>query len=161
MKTLNTLQVQNKCSECQSRSESYFCNLRDSSLKVLDSLKIAHSYPKGTTLFMEGQPSNGVYFLCKGKVKLSTCSKDGKIIILHIAEPGELLGLSSVVTDSVHISTAEVIEPCRVNFIRNNDFLNFLQGNADAFECSKTTWKQLQYSLFTNLFARIIYFGCR
>jgi CRP/FNR family transcriptional regulator len=81
---------------------------------------------------MQGQPSNGVYILCQGKVKLSTCSKDGKVIILHIAEPGEILGLSSTVTDTYHIATAEVMSSCQVNFIRNTDFLSFLQNNSEA-----------------------------
>ncbi|MBK9766307.1 MAG: hypothetical protein IPP63_04460 [Chloracidobacterium sp.] len=34
--------------------------------------------------------------LCQGRVKLSTCSQDGKIVILGIAEPGDMIGLSSV-----------------------------------------------------------------
>jgi CRP/FNR family transcriptional regulator len=106
--------------------------MRQSTIQIFDSLKITHSYPKGTTLFMEGHPSEGIYLLCQGKVKLSTCSKDGKVIILHIAKPGELLGLSSTVTDSIHIATAEVIEPCQVNFVRNDDFLNFLRQHSDA-----------------------------
>lgn len=132
MKTLNDFQLQSKCLECKNRSGNHFCNLRENSLKVIESLKITHKHPKGAILFMEGQPSTGVYILCKGKVKLSTCSRDGKIIILHIAEPGEILGLSSSVTDSLHISTAEAMQPCQVNFIRNEDFLRFLRENADA-----------------------------
>lgn len=83
-------------------------------------------------MFVEGQPANGIYMLCRGRVKLSTCSKDGRVIILHIAEPGEVLGLSATVSDSIHIATAEAIEPCQVNFVRNEDFLNFLEHNAEA-----------------------------
>ena len=132
MKPVNNLKIQHKCSECKIKNESFFCNFRETTLKVFDSLKITHAYPKGTTLFMEGQDANGIYVLCQGRVKLSTCSRDGKIIILHIAEPGEILGLSASVTDSIHIATAEVVEPCQVNFIRNDDFLNFLRHNADA-----------------------------
>jgi CRP/FNR family transcriptional regulator len=54
------------------------------------------------------------------------------VIILHIAEPGEILGLCSTITDSVHLETAEVLEPCQVNFVKNTDFLHFLQSNAEA-----------------------------
>jgi CRP/FNR family cyclic AMP-dependent transcriptional regulator len=114
------------------RTDNFFCNLPESDLKIFESLKITNAYPKGSTLFMEGQPSNGVYMLCQGKVKLSTCSKDGKIIILHIAEAGEILGLSPTVSDSVHVATAEVIEDCQVNFLRNEDFVEFLKTNSEA-----------------------------
>lgn len=132
MKVINNLKIQHKCESCEFRTDNFFCNLREANLKVFESLKITNAYPKGSTLFMQGQPSNGVYILCQGRVKLSTYSKDGKAIILHIAEPGEVLGLSSTVSNSFHIATAEVLEPCQVNFVRNEEFLNFLQHNADA-----------------------------
>lgn len=132
MKVLNNLRIEHKCEDCEMRANNFFCNLRDTNLRVFESLKITNAYPKGSTLFMQGQPSNGVYILCQGRVKLSTGSRDGKVIILHIAEPGEILGLSSTITDSVHIATAEVLEPCQVNFVKNTDFLHFLQSNPEA-----------------------------
>lgn len=132
MKIVRNIEIEHKCDQCQLRSKKFFCNLRDTNLKVFQSLKITNAYPKGSTLFMQGQPSNGVYVLCQGRVKLSTCSKDGKAIILHIAKPGEVLGLSSTISNSYHIATAEVLDSCQVNFVRNEDFLNFLQHNAEA-----------------------------
>lgn len=132
MKVLNNLKIQSKCVDCEMRSENYFCNLSEANLKIFDSLKTTNFYAKGDRLFMEGQPSNGIYMLCQGRVKLSTCSKDGRVIILHIAEPGEVLGLSATVSDSIHIATAEALESCQVNFVRNKDFLRFLEQNAEA-----------------------------
>lgn len=132
MKAAAKLPIQHKCENCDLRSENFFCNLREANLKVFESLKITNFYPVGSTLFMQGEVSSGVYILCQGRVKLYTCSKDGKVIILHIAEPGEVIGLSATISDSIHIATAEVLEPCQVNYVRNSDFLNFLQTNSDA-----------------------------
>ncbi|HRH42066.1 MAG TPA: Crp/Fnr family transcriptional regulator [Pyrinomonadaceae bacterium] len=132
MQVLNRINIQNKCSDCKFRENNFFCNLREENLRIFESFKITNAYPKGSTLFMQGQNSNGVYILCQGRVKLSTCSKDGKVIILHIAEPGEVLGLSSAVSNSVHLSTAEVLEPCQVNFVKNQDFLAFIRQNPEA-----------------------------
>ncbi len=132
MRVLNNINIQHKCVDCDIPSGGFFCNLQQSTLQNLESLKITNLYPRGSVLFNEGQPSNGVYILCQGRVKLSTCSRDGKIIILQISEPGEVLGLSAVVSDSVYEATAEVLEPCQVNYVRKSDFLRFLQQNADA-----------------------------
>lgn len=132
MKALKGFEIQHRCEDCAHRGDGYFCDLNVSNLRIIESLKITNAYPKGTTLFMEGQPSNGVYILCQGKVKLSTSSKDGKILILHIAEAGEVLGLSAALSSDNHSSTAEVIEPCQVNFVRNEDFLEFLRVNNEA-----------------------------
>lgn len=132
MQVLNRFNIQSKCGDCKKRGNSHFCNLSEDNLKTFESLKLTNAYPKGSTLYMQGQRSNGVYILCQGRVKLSTCSKDGKVIILHIAEPGEILGLSSAVSNSVHLATAEVLEPCQVNFVKNDDFLTFIRQNPEA-----------------------------
>lgn len=93
---------------------------------------MTHYYPKGSTIFVEGQTLDGIYVLCSGRVKLTVCSKDGKLIILHIAEPGEILGLSAAISDSIYTATAEAVEQCRVNYVRRNDFLRFLENNPQA-----------------------------
>lgn len=70
--------------------------------------------------------------LCHGRVKLTTHSRNGKALILRVATPGEVLGLSAAISDSVNETTAEVVEPCQVNFVRKSDFCRFLETNADA-----------------------------
>jgi CRP/FNR family transcriptional regulator, cyclic AMP receptor protein len=114
------------------RAEGFFCSLSEDTLKIFESMKITGSYAKGARLFVEGQPADGVYMLCQGRVKLSMCSKDGKLIILHIAEPGEVLGLSATVSDTNHFKTAEALESCQVNFVNSRDFRRFLEQNAEA-----------------------------
>src|SRR5215213_9606672 len=132
MKGLNNLKIQHKCSGCAMPQGGFFCSLQQTTLQNLDALKISNLYPRGSVLFIEGQPSQGVYILCQGRIKLSTCSRDGKVIILQIAEAGEVLGLSAVVSGSLFEATAEVIEPCQISFVRKSDFLRLLQQNTDA-----------------------------
>ncbi|SRR5215204_1885033 len=132
MKGLNNLKIQHKCDDCEMPRGGFFCSLQQTTLQNLDALTISNLYPRGSVLFMEGQTSQGVYILCQGRIKLSTCSRDGKVIILQIAEPGEVLGLSAVVSGSPYEVTAEVIEPCQISFVRKNDFLRLLQQHTDA-----------------------------
>lgn len=132
MSVLKNLKVQQRCSGCRIPAGGFFCSLKESTIQNLESLKISNLYPRGSVLFIEGQPSQGVYILCQGRIKLSTCSRDGKVIILQIAEPGEVLGLSAVISGSNYEVTAEVIEPCQISFVRKHDFLRLLQQNTDA-----------------------------
>jgi CRP/FNR family transcriptional regulator, cyclic AMP receptor protein len=132
MKVVHDLQIQNKCRDCDFQNDLSFCRLPMSDLARLESLKVTRAYPKGSTLFNEGQPSSAVFMLCQGKVKLSTCSPDGKIIILGIAEPGDVLGLSAAISDADYEATAEVLELCQVNYIRSSDFLQFLKDHPVA-----------------------------
>jgi len=61
---------------------------------VLRFSAISHqtTFPPDATLFVEGQTPRGVFLLCSGKVKLSTSSRDGKVLILKMAGPGENAG---------------------------------------------------------------------
>ncbi len=120
------------CLTCKMRVERLFCDLPTSALQSFESIKYATAYPKGAVLFVEGQAPRGIFVLCKGRVKLSICATDGKTLILKIAEPAEVLGLSATVSGKPYELTAETIDPCQVNFVKREDFLRFLREHSDA-----------------------------
>jgi CRP/FNR family cyclic AMP-dependent transcriptional regulator len=53
----------------------------------------------------------GIFVLLKGRVKLSIGATDGQTLILKIAEPGEVLGLSATVSGKPCELTTETIDP--------------------------------------------------
>jgi CRP/FNR family transcriptional regulator, cyclic AMP receptor protein len=126
------LEMIESCQSCRLRSGRLFCDLPTRVLESFEELKYATLFPKGAMLFMEGQHARGVFVLCAGRVKLTTCSSDGKAMITQIAEAGEVLGLSAAVSDRPYEVTAETLSPCQVNFVRREDFLNFLSEHAEA-----------------------------
>lgn len=126
------LDIIESCLTCKMREDYLFCNLSVPSTKALEAIKSTAAYPKGALLFVEGQNPRGVFVLCHGRAKLSTSSADGKTIILKIAEPGEILGLSATVSGKAYEVTAELMEPSQANFITRQDFLNFLRDHGDA-----------------------------
>src|SRR6201998_3873690 len=126
------LEIIENCLACPHRQERLFCNLSDTAIKALASITSSASYPKGATLFVEGQPARGVFILCSGRVKLSTSSAGGKTLILRISEPGEVLGLPATVTGTSYELTADVIEPTQANFISRQDFLFFFRETAQG-----------------------------
>jgi CRP/FNR family cyclic AMP-dependent transcriptional regulator len=132
MRFPSSLQAIENCKDCELQSEGFFCQLSDDALRALESIKLTNTYPKGAVLFFEGQSPRGVFMLCRGRVKLSVCSAEGKGLILRITEPGEMLGLSAVVSDLLYKATAETLEACQVNFIRKDDFLCFLREHTEA-----------------------------
>src|SRR4051794_10370157 len=107
MKSARDLQVQYKCQDCERPSAGFLCQGAGNDLKGLESIKVTRVYPKGTILFIEGQQASAVYMLCQGKVKLSTCSSEGKVIILDIVEAGDVLGLSAALNATTYEATAE------------------------------------------------------
>ena len=57
---------------------------------------------------------------------------EGKTLILKVAKPGELLGLHACVSGTAYEMSAETAQPCQVNFINRQDFLNWL-GNGGSY----------------------------
>lgn len=126
------LQIIESCVTCPYKQDRLFCNLAPAALQHLSKITGPATYPKGAMLFLERQSARGVFILCAGHVKLSTSSADGKTLILRIAEPGDLLGLSATIADRPYEVTADVIEPTQVNFISRTDFLAFLREHGEA-----------------------------
>jgi CRP/FNR family transcriptional regulator, cyclic AMP receptor protein len=126
------LEIIESCLSCPHREDRLFCNLPPPAVQGLAAITSAAAYPKGATLFVEGQSPRGVFILCSGKVKLSTSSADGRSLILRISEQGEVLGLPATVTGKPYELTAEVIEPTQANFISRADFLLFLREHGEA-----------------------------
>lgn len=126
------LQIVEDCVACPHKESRLFCNLPGAALQRLSEITSSATYPKGATLFVEGQAARGVFILCAGHVKLSTSSSDGRTLILRISEPGDLLGLPATISGRAYEVTAEVIEPSQANFISRTDFLNFLREHGEA-----------------------------
>jgi len=126
------LQIIENCVTCPYKEARLFCNLAAPALQRLSEITAPATYPKGATLFVEGQPSRGVFILCAGHVKLSTSSADGRTLILRISEPGDVLGLPATISGRSYETTADVIEPTQANFITRSDFVNFLREHGEA-----------------------------
>lgn len=120
------------CIKCSFREQRLFCDLPNDALSKLQNIKATSVYPKGAMLCLEGQPARGVFVLCTGRAKLTTTSAEGKSIILRIAEPGEVLGLTAVVSGSPYEATIETLEPSQANFISQADFVHFVKEHPDV-----------------------------
>jgi CRP/FNR family cyclic AMP-dependent transcriptional regulator len=132
MSTPYGIQLTENCLICKLRHNGFFCDLPKATLDELEKVKYASAYPQSAVLFVEGQPPRGAYVICSGRVKLSTTSRDGKTLILRIAQAGEVLGLHATVSGRPYELTAETLQPCQLDFIRRDDFLRLLQHHSDA-----------------------------
>ena len=52
-----------------------------------------------------------MFILCSGRAKLTTSSSEGKLLIVKIAEPGEVLGASATILGKPYEVSAETLEP--------------------------------------------------
>lgn len=95
-------------------------------VRALDPLKAVVNFPKHSTLFEEGQQPDGIYVLLRGKVKLSLDLKGGRTLILGIAQPGEVLGLSAIMCGKPAEFTAETLTPAQFSYVERKEFLRLV-----------------------------------
>ncbi len=124
--------TQASCFDCALRPDRVFCDLPAEALHAFDTIKEIQEVPKGTPLLHEGRAAKGIFVLCDGRAKLTVCSDNGKRLMLRIASPGEILGLSATMSGKPYEVSAEALDGCQVAFVRRKELLNFLREHREA-----------------------------
>jgi len=124
--------IQRSCFDCVLRPDRLFCDLPADARQAFDAIKFQSLEPRGTVLFREGHPARGIFVLCEGRAKLSIGSESGRSLVLRIAGPGEVLGLSASLSGGAYEVSAEVMDNARVAMVRRKDLLRFLQDHREA-----------------------------
>lgn len=130
--SISGLRCVESCVTCRLHCPGFFCDLAPSSIADFNQIKHAAVFPEHTVVLVEGQAPCGVFILCQGRAKLSTTSREGKTLIVRLAEAGEVLGLHAVITGGPYELTVETMQPCQLNFVGRDDFLYFLKTHGDA-----------------------------
>ncbi|HVB86142.1 MAG TPA: Crp/Fnr family transcriptional regulator [Candidatus Dormibacteraeota bacterium] len=127
-------EMNDNCENCNVKGNGFFCKLSPAATKHFNTIKSTSAYPDGAVLFLEQQASHGVFVLCQGEVKLSISSSEGKTLILRIAKPGEILGLTAVLGNRPYEVSAETLRPSQIAFVRHDDFVRFLTTFPEAMQ---------------------------
>jgi 5-methyltetrahydrofolate--homocysteine methyltransferase len=86
---------------------------------------------RGSILYWQGDPVERLYAIQEGAVKISSVSPDGKIYSHGILGSGHLLGATDYFLDSIHETTAEIIESANLVVIPSSDFQSAISQNSE------------------------------
>ena len=89
-------------------------------------------HPRGKILFAEGEPARGVHVLRTGRATVSISSSEGRIVILRLAQAGDVLGLNSVLQNAAYETTVKTLEPCRTDFISHAELIELMRSSQAA-----------------------------
>ena len=95
-------------------------------LGILEELEL----PRHHILFSPGTPSDAIYFIEKGRVRVTRLSPEGKTVILALLGPGDMIG-EAAWEAGVHDNYAETLEDSRIYQIGREAFLNFVRENPE------------------------------
>jgi len=71
-------------------------------------------YDKNQMVFAQGDPANAIFYLQKGRVKLTVVSHQGKEAVVAILGAGDFFGEGCLTRQSLRISTATAMDDCSI-----------------------------------------------
>src|ERR1700722_8086614 len=85
---------------------------------------------KGRVIFTQGDPSDAVFSIQKGKVKLTVISKQNKEAVLAIMSAGDLIGEACLAGQPVRMVTASALTDCTIVRLAKPGMMRLLQEDA-------------------------------
>lgn len=104
--------------------------LSEEELTYLNNYTEIKTYKKYDHVFLEDEPSNTIFFLTKGVIKLGSHSKDGREVIKNILHPHAMFGELGLVGEENRQGFAEVMnEPAECLLLKVVDFQKLMDKN--------------------------------
>ena len=105
--------------------------LPEAQLQLLTQVLSRKAYPKNSTIIAAGDPTDAMYIVVSGRLKVLMSDKEGQEVILAILNQGEFFGEMGLIAQAPRSATVTTIEPCELLTITRADFTKCLQGNFD------------------------------
>jgi CRP-like cAMP-binding protein len=83
-------------------------------LATVDGGRSIAKYRKGETVFSQGKPADAVFYIQKGKVKVTVVSEQGKEAVVAILGPDEFCGEGCLTRQPLRLATATAMTDCEV-----------------------------------------------
>jgi len=113
------------------RNCSLFSRLSEEQLQGIERRSRTKKFPKGSSIYLPNDASDGAFLLVDGRVRICSCTPEGKQSILAFVEPGELFGELALVEGGEREERAEVIASANVVLIPADHLRDLMSQSAD------------------------------
>lgn len=108
-----------------------FEGLAQDKMMELEKITSMQETSKNDPIYFAQEPSNSIFFLKKGRVKLSRISLDGKEMIIALVNPGEVFGELAILDVEDRSDFATTLDDSLICAISKDDFKIFLEKNPE------------------------------
>lgn len=122
------------------RNVPLFAGLDEAQLNLLVSTIVRKSVGRNAKIIGAGDPTDSLYIVLSGRLKVLMGDEQGREVILSILGPGEFFGEMGLLDDSPRSASVVTLEACELLTITKTDFKRSL---ADNFELSLTVMRGL------------------
>ena len=117
-----------------------FASFPEDQLRLLTPVITRRSLPRSTTVMASGDPTDSLYIVLSGRLKVMMSDAEGKEVILSILGPGEFFGEMGLIDDAPRSASVVSIEACELLSIAKRDFKKSL---AENFEMAQAVMRGL------------------
>jgi CRP-like cAMP-binding protein len=96
--------------------------------------KTVVEYGTDRNIFRQGQPADSLFYLRRGKVKLTVISNQGKEAIVAVLDAGEFFGEGCLAGQSLRMATAVALTECTLDRIEKSLMTRLLHEQHDVSE---------------------------
>jgi CRP-like cAMP-binding protein len=108
------------------RQAELFSDLEGDELRQVVGYFKAASFGPNETIFLEDEVANAFHLVASGKIKVVQTSIEGLEVILHIFEPGGIVGALPTAGQETYPASAITLEEVDTFFINHEDFNHLL-----------------------------------
>ncbi len=95
-------------------------------LSTIDGGRKIEAFPKKQTIFVQGDSSDAVFYIQKGKVKLTVVAKTGREATIGILNEGDSFGEGCLTGQPLRLCTATAMTDCSVMRIEKKSMMEVL-----------------------------------
>ena len=117
-----------------------FASFPEEQLRMLTTVVTRKSAPRSTTIMAGGDPTDSLYIVLSGRLKVMMSDAEGKEVILSILGAGRILRRDGPDRRRAALGQVVAIEPCELLSIAKRDFKKCL---AENFEMSMAVMRGL------------------
>ena len=91
-------------------------------------------YKRRSTVFAQGDPADSVFYILKGKVKLTVVSKEGKEAIVALLDTGSFFGEGCLAGQPRRMASATAVSDCLLLSVAKKALIRLLQEQPEFSE---------------------------
>jgi CRP/FNR family transcriptional regulator, cyclic AMP receptor protein len=84
-------------------------------------------HPKNHAIFLQGDPADGIFYIHKGKIKLTVVSKQGKEAVVALLGAGDFFGEGCLAGQPVRMASATTMSECSLMRLEKTGVIRLLR----------------------------------
>ena len=121
------------CGVCRFKANCFFSKLDAQAQKTWSSLRLARKLTGEEEIYSESQQPQGVYIVCKGRVKIFSTDAKGQQLITWIRHPGETFGHIALFSENEYYCNSRAMGETILSFVDKKKLQDFLETHPKTY----------------------------